>query len=170
MKTLFSILFFCLASAITHAQSRDDARWIERARSTPVGQVEAGFPKERFDQWFADLVKPSETIYEVHGCHERLPSGRESQQELLCVIAYVKPPHPGWNSSLSVSLAVGMVTPSGKQGQPAAVTPVPCRFIGASEGPSDPRMKRPSHSYSKLKDVEKLVRNHDLGDHVKSGQ
>lgn len=114
IKTAFSIVFLCLVGAVAHAQSRDDARWIERATSGSVGQIEAGFPEEHFDQWFADLVKPGEALYEVHECHERLPSGRESQQELLCVTAYTKPLHPGWSGWLQVSLAVGVLAHSAK--------------------------------------------------------
>jgi hypothetical protein len=154
-KTSFSILFFCLAGAITQAQSRDDARWIEQARSTPVGQLEAGFPSERFDQWFANLVKPSETMYEVHECHETLPSGRESQQRLLCVIASVKPPYAGWRPWVQVLLSVGVLPPSSKKGKPVAVTPIPCRFIVAIKEESDPRITLPVRYFSKLKDVEK---------------
>jgi hypothetical protein len=155
MKTLFSLLLFCIAGTVTQAQTQEDARWIEQARSTPVGQVEAGFPKERFDQWFADLVKPSETLFDVHECHERLPSGRESQQRLLCVTAYTKPLHPGWRVWLRVSLVVGVLTHSAKKGEPWPATPVPCRFISASVGPSNPRLMIPERSLSNLKEVEK---------------
>lgn len=155
MKTIFSILLVCLTSAVTQAQSRDDAGWIDRARSASVGQIEAGFPEERFDQWFADLAKPSETLYSLHECHERLPSGRESQQRLLCVTAYAKPLHPGWRIWLSIDLAVGVLTHSAKKGEPWAATLVPCKLIGASVGPSNPSLSLPTRGLFKLKDVEK---------------
>jgi hypothetical protein len=155
MKTLLSVLVFCVANVITQAQSQEDARWIERAKSTPVGQIEAGLPGERFDQWFADLVKPSETMYEVHECHERLPSGRESQQPLLCVTASAKPLHPGWRIWLSIDLAVGVLAHSAKKGEPWAATPAPCRLIVAGVGPSNPSLTIPGRYFSKLKDVEK---------------
>ncbi len=155
IKTSLTVVFLCLAGAIAQAQSRDDARWIEQAKSTPVGQIEAGLPNERFDQWFADLVKPGETMYEVDACHEHLPSGRESQQRLLCVTAYAKPLHPGWRIWLRVYLAVGVLERSAKKGEPWAATPIPCRLTSAIASPSNPSITLPNRSLSNLKEVKK---------------
>jgi hypothetical protein len=157
IKTYFCVLTFCLVSVAVQSQNRDDARWIDQARNTPVGQLEEGFSAEHFDLWLANLVKPGEIGYEVHECSNTSASGHAGPELFFCVIAYGKPPHPGWNRWLSVWLAVGVIAPA-RKGEPLAVTPLPCRFMGASEGPSDPRMKRPSHYFSKLRDLEKWFR------------
>jgi hypothetical protein len=154
MKTSFSILVFCLVSAAMQAQSRDDVRWIERVRNTSVEQLEEGLPAEHFDRWFADLVKPSVVVYEVHEC-----STRESSERLLCVIAHAKlPEHPGWRPWLEVRVAVGVLGSSVKPDEPATVTPMPSRFIDAREGPANPMMKRPDRYLNKLRDVEETAR------------
>jgi hypothetical protein len=154
MKTSFSVLVFCLVSVAMQAQSRDHVRWIERLRNTSVEQLEEGLPAEHFDRWFADLVKPSVVVYEVHEC-----SRRDSQERLHCVIAYAKvPEHPDWRPWLEVRVAVGVLGSSVKPDEPATVTPLPCRFIDAREGPANPMMKRPDRYLNKLRDVEEIAR------------
>ena len=141
-------------SVAMQAQSRDDVRWIERVRNTSVEQLEEGLSAEHFDHWFADLVKPSVVVYEVHEC-----STRDSQKRLLCVIAYAKAPeHPGWRPWLEVRVAVGVLGASVKPDEPATVTPMPSRFIDAREGPANPMMKRPDRYLNKLRDVEETAR------------
>jgi hypothetical protein len=156
IKTSFSILVFCLVNVAIQSQSRDDVRWIDQARNIPVGQLEEGLPAEHFDLWLANLVNQREIGYEVHECRDSSPSGHESQERFLCVTAYGKPPHPGGNRWLGVSLAVGLIAPSVKD-ERAMVTPLPCKFIIAWEGPSDPRMKRPTYLFWKLKDLQEWL-------------
>ena len=49
--SLFSILFFVVLAMNVRpavAQSRDDQRWIDQLKKTPVGQIEAGLSEASF--------------------------------------------------------------------------------------------------------------------------
>src|SRR3954469_5968388 len=80
------------------AQSTADQHWIDQLKKTPVSQLEAGLSDASFADWFANRVKPSEIGYEVRECQERNNSDASvNTQRRLCVLAFTKPPQPGWN-------------------------------------------------------------------------
>jgi hypothetical protein len=159
-----AVLFFTFFVAVlpmnarpAAAQSRDDQRWIDQLKKTPVGQIEAGLSEASFADWFADLVKPSQTEYEVKECQETYdPSAPTNRPRLLCVFAYTKPLEPDWNRAIQLNFVVGVLTPSKKETTDAK--PVPCRFLGGFEGPSNPKMKRPTRRISKLSELGRHLR------------
>lgn len=157
--SLFSILFLVVLAMSVRpaaAQSRDDQRWIDQLKKTPVGQIEAGLSEASFADWFADLVKPSQTEYEVKECQETNdPSAPTNRPRLLCVFAYTKPLEPDWNRAIQLNFVVGVLTPSKKETTDAK--PVPCRFLGGFEGPSNPKMKRSTRWISELNELERLL-------------
>jgi hypothetical protein len=159
MKILFSILLVGLfAGAKCNGQGNGQQQsWVDQLKKTPVDQIEPGLSQTNFAQWFADLVKPNQIDYEIQECVDENPARAESQERLLCVVAYTKPPQPHWNRWIQLRFVVGVSVPSGKAGTRAEVKPVACRFLGGSEGPSNPAMKRPTRMISKLSELEKLL-------------
>ena len=167
MKILFSLLLIVLLAGNrcgSQAKRQDPSQakrqepaqmWIERLKNTPVGQMEAGLPESSFAGWFADLVKPLQAEYEVKECQETdSPDAPVNQQRLLCVFAYTKPPQPDWQRGIQLSFVVGILPPS-RYG--TDTKPVPCKFLGGWEQPSNPQMKRPTRKISKLSDLEKML-------------
>jgi hypothetical protein len=159
MRILFSLLLISLFAGSrcgSQAKRQDPSQaWIERLKGTPVSQMEAGLPETSFAAWFANVVKPSEAGYEVSECQgTNGPDASANQERLLCVLAYTKPPQPGWNRGVQLSFVVG-VLPASKNETEAK--PVPCRFLGGWEGPSNPSMKRPNRGISKLSDLERML-------------
>jgi hypothetical protein len=156
-------LFFVVSLAVLAmnagsavAQSRDGKRWIDQLKKTPVAQIETGLSQASFAGWFADLVKPSQTDFEVKECEDASsPVAGKSQERFLCVIAYTKPPEPNWDRWIQLTFVVGVLAPSKEA---ADAKPVPCRFLGGFEGPSNPMMKRMSRKISKLSELERLLR------------
>lgn len=136
----------CSGQGQNHSQS-----WIERLRTTPLAQMEAGLSEESFADWFEGRVKRSETGYEVIECRE--PNNSINQQRLLCVVAYTRPPRPGWHRRIQLDFVVGVLLPSATG--ITEVKPVPCRFLIGSDGPSNPQMKRPTYLFFKLSDFAK---------------
>ncbi|MGZ4845226.1 MAG: hypothetical protein ACXVJ1_10845 [Candidatus Angelobacter sp.] len=159
MKILLSLLLIGLFAGnrcSSQGKGQDHSQaWVERLKTTPVARMEAGLPEASFADWFADLVKPSQTEYEVKECQET-PAAPTSQKRLLCVFAYTKPLEPDWNRAIQLNFVVGILTPSQKGTIDAK--PVPCRFLSGFEGPSNPRMKRPTRWISKLSELERLLR------------
>lgn len=157
-KFSFSLLVVFLAVSIRISpQDRNDAHWIDGVKNTPVGQIDAGLPEESVSRWFTNLVGSNETDYEVRECADA-PAADGSQQRLLCVIAYTKPPHPGWRRLIELWFVVAAVASSEGASNRPEPTPVALRLLWACEGPSNPKMRRPTRCFSKLSDLEKLVR------------
>jgi len=171
MRILFSLLLIvlfagntCSSQAKRHEPSQ---MWIERLKNTPVAQMEAGLPESSFAGWFADIVKPLQAEYEVKACQEtNSPDASTNQQRLLCVFAYTKPPQPDWQRGIQLSFVVGILPPS-RYGTDAQ--PVPCRFLGGWEQPSNPKMKRPNRGISKLSDLEKILHGSAMRPNSESG-
>jgi hypothetical protein len=157
-KSSFSLLVVFLAISMQiSARDRNDAPWIEEVKNTPVSQIEAGLPQESVALWFADLVSPNETDYEVRECGEA-PAVGTTLRHLLCVIAYTKPPHPGWLRRIQLRFVVATVASPKETNDRADVKPVTLEFLWATEGPSNPKSRRMVRFFSKLSDLEKLVR------------
>ncbi|MGZ4878428.1 MAG: hypothetical protein ACXVIO_09590 [Candidatus Angelobacter sp.] len=74
MKILLSLLLIGLFAGnrcSSQGKGQDHSQaWVERLKTTPVARMEAGLPEASFADWFADLVKPSQTEYEVKECQE----------------------------------------------------------------------------------------------------
>ncbi len=162
MQTKASLVFALSLAVLTMnapatAQSRDDQRWIDQLKKTPVSQIEAGLSPASFAGWFADLVKPSQTEYEVKECEDtNSPAAEKNQERLLCVVAYTKPPEPNWERAIQLTFVVAVLAASNQRA--ADAKPAPCRFLGGFEGPSNPRMKRMTRKISKLSELEGLLR------------
>ena len=136
------------------AHSSADQYWIDQLKKTPVNQLEAGLSDASFADWFADRVKPSEIGYEVRECQEtNNPDSSVKTQRFLCVLAFTKPPQPGWHRWIQLDFIVG-VLPSPPAGATNA-KPVPYRFWIGWDGPSNPQMKRPTEVIRKLSYLEK---------------
>jgi hypothetical protein len=158
MRTTAFVFLLLAVSAINlepaAAQSSADQRWIDQLKKTPVSQIEAGLPDASFANWFAELVKPAQTGYEVKECQEETSAAATNQDRLLCVFAYTKPPEPGWNRGLQLNFVIGILPRSSKGITDAK--PMPCRFLGGWAGPSNPQIKMPTRKISKLSELEKL--------------
>jgi hypothetical protein len=158
MRILFSLLLLVLlAGSGSQAKRHEPTQmWIERLKSTPVARMEAGLPESSFAAWFADIVKPLQAEYEVKECQETSsPDAPINHERHLCVFAYTKPPQPDWQRGIQLSFVVGILPPS-RYG--TDTKPVPCRFMGGWEGPSNPQIKRPARKISKLRDLERMLR------------
>jgi hypothetical protein len=161
LSTLLLVLSLLAAGARTLAQDQDQQRLIDQLKKTLVSDIETGLPQKSFDSWFADLVKPAEIAYEVKDCTDDA-AATEGGRPVSCVIAYTKPPQPGWDRWIEIRFFV--VGPLGGEdtSHRVSVRPLVPRLQQACEGPSNPKMKRPSHCYRKLSDLEKLVRGHPV--------
>jgi hypothetical protein len=149
---LLGILSVCVQPAA--AQSTVDQHWIDQLKKTPVNQMEAGLSSATFADWFADRVKPSETGYEVKECQDGSnPKASVNTQRFLCVLAFTKPPRPGWRRGIQLDFVVGVLLPSATGATDAK--PVPCRFWLGWDGPSNPQMLRPTRVIRKLSYFEK---------------
>ena len=156
LKTaVFLLLPLLGASAHMVAQNKENQRLIDLLKKTPVSDIEAGLPEESFDNWFGGLVKPAEIDYEVQECTGSDTGGTEDVQPVRCVIAFTKPSQPGWNRRIQVSFLV--LAPPPKPDSRVTVKPLTPRLLRACEGPPNPRMKRPTHCYPKLSELQKLV-------------
>jgi hypothetical protein len=133
------------------AQSTADQRWIDQLKKTPVDQIEAGLSSAKFADWFAERIKPSEAGYEIKECQDTTAVA-SNQDRFLCVLAFTKPPRPGWRRWIQLDFIVG-VLPSSTTGATNA-KPVPFRFWFGWDGPSNPQMLRPSYIIRKLSYLE----------------
>jgi hypothetical protein len=153
----FLLLPFMVAGAQNVAPNQADQRLIESLKNARVSDMETGLPQESFDSWFAGLVKPAEIGYEVKDCTDEA-AATEGGRPVSCVIAYTKPPQPGWDRWIEISFFV-VPPPEGEgTGHRVTVRPLVPRLMQACEGPSNPKMKRPKRCFPKLSDLEKLVR------------
>lgn len=150
--TLLLSLVLIAVSARAAGQSESDQHLIDRLKSTPVDQIEAGLPQNGFDQWFAMLIRPHQIPLEYHvgDCvaHEGQP--------VRCVIANTKVQHPGWNHWIQIRFGV-RVAKSKEANDLTASDSVVFSLLQASEGPSNPRMKRKITFFSKLSDLERYL-------------
>jgi hypothetical protein len=97
------VLSVCVQPAA--AQSTVDQHWIDQLKKTPINRIEAGLSSATFADWFADRVRPSETGYEVRECQERNNlNASDNTQRYLCVLAFTKPPRPGWRRWIQLDL------------------------------------------------------------------
>jgi hypothetical protein len=163
MRTTPSFLLsvFCLAVSVgSLAQDRNDSRWINEVKKTPVGQIETGLPQQSVATWFADLVRPNETDYEVKGCGEENDVDG-NPRSLLCVSVYTKPPQAGWERWIQVYFVVAAI-PLENTRDRAEPKPVTVRLLYATEGPTNPKSKRPERIFRKLSDLEKLVQGRPI--------
>ena len=153
--------FILLLSMVTGAQNASpnqaDQRLIDSLKKTMVSDIETGLPQQSFDSWFTGLVKPAEIAYEVKDCTDEA-AATEGGRPVSCVIAYTKPPQPGWDRGIEISFFV-VAPPEGQtSSHRVTVRPLLPRLMQACEGPSNPKMKRPKHCFPKLSELEKLVR------------
>jgi hypothetical protein len=151
------LLFLPLVGSTQNvAPNQADQRLIDSFKKTLVSDIETGLPQQNFDSWFAGLVKPAEIGYEVKDCTDEA-AATEGGRPVSCVVAYTKPQQPGWNRWIEIRFFV--VGPPEGEGTSHRVTvrPLIPRLMQACEGPSDPKMKRPSRCFPKLSELEKLV-------------
>jgi hypothetical protein len=155
LSPVFISLLLAVAARTAAQDNQEHRRLIDQLKKTLVSDIEAGLPQESFDSWFAGLVKPAEIDYEVKDCTDETAATGGSQP-VSCVIAYTKPPQLGWNRGIEIRFFV--VAPPERTGGRVTLRPLVPRLVQACEGPSDPKMKRPTRCYTKLSDLEKLVR------------
>jgi len=157
LSHLILVVLLVAAGVRSVAQDQNQLRLIDQLKKTSVSDMEAGLPHESFESWFAGLVKPAEIGYEVKDCTDDA-AATEGGRPVSCVIAFTKPPQPGWDRWIEIRFFV--VAPPGGEDTSHRLSvrpPIP-RLFQACEGPTNPKMKRPSHCYRKLSDLEKLVR------------
>jgi hypothetical protein len=142
-------LLFISVSARPADQTQSDQHLIDQLKNTPVNQIEAGLARERFDSWFKSLVKPRQIGYEVKEL--------DTVAHTLSVIAYTEPPQPGWRRGIQIRFAVDADASAEKANRGGTVKPSALRFSMACEGPTNPRMRRPDHCFSKLSDLERYL-------------
>jgi hypothetical protein len=138
------------------AQQRHDARWIDGLKKTPVDQLGSGLPHKNFAEWFADLVKPNETGYEVQQCQIHNPAD-DTTEQLFCVVAYTKPPQPGWRRWIELSFTVGSIPQREERANGTGANRVSYIFLRGIESPVNPKMARPDRIISTLSDLESMV-------------
>lgn len=154
---MFLLLPLVVAGAQNAAPNEGNQRLIASLKEALVSDMEAGMPHQSFDSWFVALVKPAEIDYEVKDCTDEA-AATEGGRPISCVVAYTKPAQAGWNRWIQIRFFV--VAPPGgvDTSHRVSVRPLIPRLFEACEGPTNPKMKRPSHCYRKLSDLEKLVR------------
>lgn len=138
------------------AQPRHDRRWIKELKKTPVDQLGPGLPHQTFASWFADLVKPNKTGYAVEQCELYDPASGTTEQ-LFCVVAYTKPPQPGWSRWIELEFVVGSIPSREERAKEPEVNWANCAFLRGFERPTNPKMVRPSRIISTLSDLEDIV-------------
>jgi hypothetical protein len=153
----FLLLPFVVASAQNAPPNQVGQRLIDSLKKTQASDIEAGLPQESFDSWFTALVKPVAVDYEVTDCTDET-AATEGGRPVTCIIAYTKPAQPGWNRWIEIRFFV--VAPLEEKDTSHRVTmrPLVPRLLQACAGPSDPKMKFPTHCYQKLSELEKQVR------------
>ena len=148
------LLPFLVAGAQNTTPNQVNQRMIASLKNTLVSDMETGLPQTNFDAWFAALVKPAEIDYEIKDCTDEA-AATEGGRPVSCVVAYTKPAQPGWNRWIEIRFFV--VPPPDETSHRVTIRPLLPRLFQACEGPTDPRMKRPTRCFSKLSDLEKLV-------------
>jgi hypothetical protein len=144
---LFALL---IASTLTAQHRKDDARWISGLKNTPVDQLGSGLPHENFAAWFAALAAPDRIAYRIETC-DLLNPGTGATDRVSCVVAYTRPPHPGWREWIQLTFIIGW-KPDDER------TPA-YSFLRGIEGPTNPQMARPDRVFSDLSDLEGIVRS-----------
>ena len=144
MRFSLVLLSLLVTSSLIAQKPSDAARWIDGLKNTPADELGTALPHEKFAVWFADLVKPNEIVYQVDECHVYSPADGATDQ-LFCVNAYTKPPHPGGRRWIQLSFIVG------------SIPPVRYIFQRGIEGPANPKMARPNRVFSELSDLEGIV-------------
>jgi hypothetical protein len=155
LLSLLAASLLIAAGMRTVAQDQDQRRFIDQLKKTPVNEIETGLPNESFDTWFAGLVRPSHSKYEVNDCGERNGTPAERGKEFPTCVAVTA--ITGMRR-VDLAFVVGTyVVPEGEK-DTARSKPTKARLFSGSIGPSDPRMKAPTHVVRKLSDLEKLLR------------
>src|SRR5215831_8336664 len=118
--TLVLVVSLFAAGGQTVAQATQSSL-IDQLKKTRVSDIEGGLPQQSFDGWFAGLVKPAEIDYEVKDCTDEA-AATEGGRPVSCVIAYTKPPQPGWNRWIEIRFFV--VGPPERGGARVTVRPL----------------------------------------------
>ena len=140
---------------MTVAQDQDQSRLIDRLKKTPVSEIEDGLPRESFDSWFANQVRPSHAQYEVNDCGERNGTPQERGQKFPTCVAVTA---TTGMRKVDLAFVVGTYVVPEKGKDTASSKPTKVTFFSGSVGPSDQRMKAPTQVIRKLSDLEKQLR------------
>lgn len=159
MRTKALIGALCLLAGmsprLTASENKDEQRWIDRLKATPVASLEAGLPDKPFGEWFTDQVKPATPKYEVNDCGERNGTPDERGKQFpLCVTASADVPTV---RRLELSFIVGSYVVPVDANARTEEKPAKVEFMHGSLGPSDPRSKQPTRPVRKLSDVPALL-------------
>ena len=158
ISSLSPLVFVVLLNAVagrTVAQDQDQRSLIDQLKRTPVSEIEGGLPHESFDSWFANRVRPSHAEYEVNDCGERNGTPEERGKEFPTCVAVTAITGA---RKIDLAFVVGTyVVPENGNDMPRSKT-VKVKLFSGSVGPSDPRMKAPTHVIRKLSDLEKQLR------------
>lgn len=151
---VFALLLNAIAGQ-TVAQDQEQRSLIDQLKRTPVSEIEAGLPHESFDSWFANQVRPSHAQYEVTDCGERNGTPDERGKEFPTCVAVTAITGV---RKVDLAFVVGtyLVPEGGKDKVRSKATKI--TLYSGSIGPSDPRMKAPTHLIRKLSDLEKQLR------------
>lgn len=150
------ILLLSLLTTSGLTQTASDHRWIKRLKSVKVSTIGAGMPRERFDRWFAALVKPENPKYEVDDCGERdgMPEER-GKQFPLCVTVTANVPTV---RVVELRFVVGTYVVPMTGATAAKEKPSEIKFFNGSIGPRDPRSKQPTRIIRTLSELEKMLK------------
>jgi hypothetical protein len=151
----FFLLLPMVGGTQNTAPSQADERLIDSLKKTLVSEIEDGLPRESFDSWFANQVRPSHPEYEVNDCGERNGTPEERGKEFPTCVA-VTAITGARKIELAFVVGTYVVPKDGKDTARSKHTKV--TLFSGSIGPSDPRMKAPTQVIRKLSDLEKQLR------------
>jgi hypothetical protein len=136
--------------------STQDAKgllWIAKLKATSLADMESGLPDKTFGKWFADQARPGVPHYAVKECGA--PTAGEQSKGPMCVVASAKV-----SSVRRLELTFAMMggERTVQNDKNPAVPQTSFRFLVGSVGPSDPRVRVPTHVLTRLSDLPPLVR------------
>ena len=129
------LLFLLVSSSLIAQKPRDAARWVDGLKNTSASELGSGLPHEKFAVWFADLVTPNKVVYGVEECDLYNPADGVTER-VFCVVAYTKPPHPGWERWIRLSFVVGSIPSREEEAKAPGTKWSPTYFTGVSRAQS----------------------------------
>src|SRR5215472_581730 len=156
MRFSLVLLSLLVSSSLVAQKPHDAARWIDGLKRTPADELGSGLPHENFEHWFADLVTPNKVVYGVEECDLYNPADGVTER-VFCVVAYTKPPHPGWERWIHLSFVVGFVPPREEEAKAPGTKWVAYIFHRGIESSVNPKEARPDRVFSELSDLEDIV-------------
>lgn len=147
-------MLLVFSAIVINAQDKDQQRWIQRLKETPVSQLDPALDNKTFSNWFNELTKSAPAKYEVNDCGERGYSPEEKGREFpFCVEVSAD----AGVRRITLSFVVGTYIVAQSANEKAKEKPAKVAYFGGSIGPANPAMKFPSAPVRKLSDLKKLL-------------